>query len=1168
MDFRLNSILCVIVLLLIDEGHAKWVRMENGRMENPENPWTLWPNGDIHFYLDKDYTTLQRAQIKTAMVRISQDTGGCVKFLETTADAAVYKLKITPNKGDAGAVEHRCYTVPGRLRANHTGEQIMVLTDGDDGCFHEGPRSLMKYLTLSVGKRNEHQKAIRNDFLDISLDNVLPSMRMAFRTFPPEAAYSACPYYDYCSITHNQPRDYTQKGSDAAAFVVKQPPYFIPKMSHLSECDCKDITTMYGGDSSVCAKLDCAAQKMPPQQKPVPVPGSSGQTNQNQPAQPSGAAGVGAGLEADDDLQNLLNQILGMEGGGGGAGAGGGRPGVISGGGSFAGGMGGNGGGGAPGMPGGTGGGTPGMGGGAGGGIGGTGGGGMSGMGGGGAGGGSMQPSVSQGGMSNDVCYTIQMVGMGGASGAGGMNGGMGGMSGMGGGAGGSPGMGGGAGGGMGGGMGGISGGGGSAVGAGGGSGMGGMGMGNNPGGMLGGNGMGGNVGGGMSGGGGMGGSMGGGMGGAGGSSGGMGGGSNSMTFTFTIGGGGQAMGNMGSGGGGGISGNPGMSGSNGGMFGSSWGANGAILVPLAWVDPWVIQFKAAHSTVGCLEVVDRWAAGDRSALVTIGRRVAAVMSVRLVIMQARRCYIVPRQSYIPQRTTDRPFVNGPPNAQCSVTMTPGMGGMGGGMGGNAGNSGGNAGGNVGGNMGGNSGGAGNSMGGGMGGSWSVNSGSSGGNAGGGMTSNWGSNTGGNGGGAGSNMGGGQASSWSVNMGGNAGSAGTNAGSGMTSNWGGNMGGNAGSSNGNMGGNAGSWSWTSSGDSGRPPGVPPGAMMSAKPGDPIPIGSGQRFKRTMNNDQAYYKWPGNTVPYCVDPSYSPLEQAQIHAAFKAVQDQMGSCVQFVNTSADSPLFKVKVAPSDGQIASPLGSKACSSLPGASAQHISSGKKEQIMVLSKDSKDGCFDGTRHSLMKFAAIVLGLRSIHNRPDRDNHINLIQGNIPPGNQAAYAKFTEANATSSTCPTYDYCSITHNKMDEFSSAPGTPAFTVPNPPYFIPRLGELSECDCKELSALYRCNIQCKPLNCAGLPLPAGMSRPGAAPQPQPGGQPGQPGGQVNPLPPTQGPVIDLFPPTQPTPPPRFYPGTTGGSHYPTGAVTTNPPIMPPTPPINIPGIWRKWR
>lgn len=57
-----------------------------------------------------------------------------------------------------------------------------------------------------------------------------------------------------------------------------------------------------------------------------------------------------------------------------------------------------------------------------------------------------------------------------------------------------------------------------------------------------------------------------------------------------------------------------------------------------------------------------------------------------------------------------------------------------------------------------------------------------------------------------------------------------------------------------------------------------------------------------------------------------------------------------------------------------------------------------------------------------------------------------------------------------YDYCSITHNEMDDFSM-PGSQAFSIKNPQLTrIKRLDRLSEFDCKIIASAYACpNVRC---------------------------------------------------------------------------------------------------
>lgn len=85
--------------------------------------------------------------------------------------------------------------------------------------------------------------------------------RVAYREYLDTETYWKLFPYDYCSITHNQPEEFALPGT--AAFTVLKPPFFIPKLDHLSESDCRTLLMLYNGDPSACTPVDCAAF-MPP----------------------------------------------------------------------------------------------------------------------------------------------------------------------------------------------------------------------------------------------------------------------------------------------------------------------------------------------------------------------------------------------------------------------------------------------------------------------------------------------------------------------------------------------------------------------------------------------------------------------------------------------------------------------------------------------------------------------------------------------------------------------------------------------------------------------------------------------------------------------------------------------------------------------------------------
>ncbi|XP_055352543.1 uncharacterized protein LOC129598590 [Paramacrobiotus metropolitanus] len=257
----------LFVLLLIHAfaaaAEAKWVNV-NGRFVNPSLPWTLWPNNQVPFYIDPLFTPEEEKDVRAAMQIVQSSLDDCVVFVEVSPVSEVFKLRITPYNNDRHALSDRCRTYPGKManfeKAGWT-EQPLVLTAGPAGCVGQGPRPLLKYFVLVLGKRNEHQRPNRDEYVHINEENLDAASRVAYKKYSDDEFFSACSDYDYCSVTHNQPMDFTSNGT--AGFIVKKEPYFIPQLDHLGECDCMDLKILYGCTPN-CKKLNCGRLKMLP----------------------------------------------------------------------------------------------------------------------------------------------------------------------------------------------------------------------------------------------------------------------------------------------------------------------------------------------------------------------------------------------------------------------------------------------------------------------------------------------------------------------------------------------------------------------------------------------------------------------------------------------------------------------------------------------------------------------------------------------------------------------------------------------------------------------------------------------------------------------------------------------------------------------------------------
>ncbi|OQV22253.1 hypothetical protein BV898_03756 [Hypsibius exemplaris] len=229
------------------------------RSLNADPLWTKWPTSNISYYIDASYTPEQVTQIRAAIDKVSKDMSGCITFSETSPQSPEFKIHVTPNKEGSKVKETRCFAYPGiyvPLKDSGAKEQRVVLTDGPTGCFDGSLHPLMKYFTVILGKINEHQRPDRDDFIRVNQGNLVANTVNIYREHTEDGSKGACPY-DYCSITHNQPDVYSKEGEDG--FIVRNKPFYIPKLNRLSECDCKDLSSIYAGcDAAKCEPLNCA----------------------------------------------------------------------------------------------------------------------------------------------------------------------------------------------------------------------------------------------------------------------------------------------------------------------------------------------------------------------------------------------------------------------------------------------------------------------------------------------------------------------------------------------------------------------------------------------------------------------------------------------------------------------------------------------------------------------------------------------------------------------------------------------------------------------------------------------------------------------------------------------------------------------------------------------
>ena len=184
-------------------------------------------------------------------------------------------------------------TIAPQLAAKGIKEQRLVIARGHHGCLDGTIHSIMRYLVLVLGKRNEHERGDRAKYIQLLPENLTPGQSQktwrlnefrgcwlvhfaitsntgeftrnywvtmlilcaaggnAYRLYTAAEAIWALFPYDYCSVTHAAQTDYAQPGK--LAFMVLQAPFFIPKLNRLSETDCRLLLLLYSGDPAACS---------------------------------------------------------------------------------------------------------------------------------------------------------------------------------------------------------------------------------------------------------------------------------------------------------------------------------------------------------------------------------------------------------------------------------------------------------------------------------------------------------------------------------------------------------------------------------------------------------------------------------------------------------------------------------------------------------------------------------------------------------------------------------------------------------------------------------------------------------------------------------------------------------------------------------------------------
>ncbi|GAU91609.1 hypothetical protein RvY_03834 [Ramazzottius varieornatus] len=221
----------------------------------------------------------------------------------------------------------------------------------------------------------------------------------------------------------------------------------------------------------------------------------------------------------------------------------------------------------------------------------------------------------------------------------------------------------------------------------------------------------------------------------------------------------------------------------------------------------------------------------------------------------------------------------------------------------------------------------------------------------------------------------------------------------------------------------------------------------------------------INSDsQRYRTWPNGIVNFILPPNeYNAQEEGVIRQAMQQIQNDMSGCVRFQEVfRPTTPGLRYTVITHNGGL-SGVGGQSCYAFPGMVVSQTGQG---QFMAM-QGGTNGCLASPRQA-MRLLVSLLGLRSEHNKPNRDNFIQINQANL---NAVAMGNniFNIYDASKSLSDSgFDYNSITLPDSQTVYSNNGQPTIVSrTGTPFQNP--GRLSPQDCQALRYMYNCNIQC---------------------------------------------------------------------------------------------------
>ncbi|UJR06693.1 hypothetical protein I4U23_010979 [Adineta vaga] len=214
-------------------------------------------------------------------------------------------------------------------------------------------------------------------------------------------------------------------------------------------------------------------------------------------------------------------------------------------------------------------------------------------------------------------------------------------------------------------------------------------------------------------------------------------------------------------------------------------------------------------------------------------------------------------------------------------------------------------------------------------------------------------------------------------------------------------------------------------------------------------------KKNSNPAEFVNKWPNGIVPYDVSAITNAADRLMIENATHHIMYDTGSPIANSVSRNSCVHFRPRVG-SDTTYVTIVYGQGCNA-------HAGYWPKYPLkLTLQKDAQANCFTNgvIQHELLH----VLGFKHEHQRPDRDNHVQINYANIDSQWHYAFDKQVWGTTAVDLKTNYDYGSIMHYGKDYFSKN-GLPTIVPKQANVQIGNREKLSPVDILEVRQFYGC-------------------------------------------------------------------------------------------------------